>query len=203
MTAWQFPKFQQLIINRDCALMTCTALWQKMMLVEHDRQQNYTVRTGLWLRCQSNHTASESPTKCSDLMKIWNWQHFRSRLFESSHQIPQNFTIHPLPLKTQLKNCKLLFEITTYAITTKTTKPSNDNGVSQRYYSVACSWDSGLPFRGPPFRRSAINDDLALTLTAEPVYIFLSGASPDLSPASHHLTARPITGTNRYYWTLI
>ena len=121
MTAWQFSKFQQLIINRDCALMTCTALWQKMMLVEHDRQQNYTVRTGLWytvrtglwLRCQSNHTASESPAKCSDLMNIWNWQHFRSRLFESSHQIPQNFTIHPLPLKTQLKNCKLLFEITT------------------------------------------------------------------------------------------
>ena len=57
------------------------------------------------------------------------------------------------------------------------------------------------------WRLTAINDELALTLTTEPVYknIFLPGEgaqlppSPRPFPASHHLTARPITGTNPYY----
>jgi len=50
-------------------------------------------------------------------------------------------------------------------------------------------------------KASAINDELALTLTTEPVYkkyIYGTAPSPDPSPASHHLTARPITGTNPY-----
>jgi len=52
---------------------------------------------------------------------------------------------------------------------------------------------------------TAINDELALTLTTEPVYknIFLPEEGlcplPRSLPASHHLTARPITGTNPYY----
>ena len=55
-------------------------------------------------------------------------------------------------------------------------------------------------------RLTAINNELALTLTTEPVYknIFYLGRRLDCPlprplPASHHLTARPITGTNRYY----
>ena len=54
-------------------------------------------------------------------------------------------------------------------------------------------------------RLTAINDELALTLTTEPVYkhFFYLGRGLCPLPASHHLTARPITSTNPYYGTLI